>query len=136
AYFNQNGSVFSMEGGIILSTGDAMQAVGPEDQLLDDGETSWLGDADLDAIILDETGEEMNSNNATVLEFDFVPLIDNMSFDFLFVSEEYGTFQCDFSDAFAFLLTDSDGNTINLALVPGTTQPVSVVTIRDEEYND
>src|SRR5690606_36555782 len=34
AYFNQNGSVFSMEGGIILSTGDAMQAVGPEDQLL------------------------------------------------------------------------------------------------------
>ena len=136
AYFNQNGSAFPMAGGIVLTTGNAMETPGPENQLLDDGHKSWLGDEDLNQIVLDETGLPMNSTNATILEFDFVPLIDNMSFDFLFASEEYGTFQCDFSDSFAFLLTDSDGNTTNLALVPGTTSPVSVVTIRDDQYND
>ena len=136
AYFNQNGSAFPMAGGIVLTTGNAMRTPGPEDQLLGDGDTSWPGDADLNQIVLDETGQEMNSTNATTLEFDFIPLIDNMSFDFLFASEEYGQFQCDFSDSFAFLLTDSNGVTTNLALVPGTTSPVSVVTIRDDQFND
>src|SRR5690606_29325467 len=51
-------------------------------------------------------------------------------------SEEYGTFQCTFSDAFAFFLTDtSTGLTQNIALVPNTTTPISVVTIRDSIYN-
>jgi len=78
----------------------------------------------------------MNSFNATKLEFDFSSLNEFMSFNFLFASEEYGTFQCDYSDAFAFLLTDLEtGVTTNLAVVPGTTTPVSVVTIRDVANN-
>jgi len=136
AYFNKNGSAFPMSEGILLTTGNAMSVPGPESGTLSDGTPEWTGDADLDAIVLAETGVPMNSTNATILEFDFVPLIDNLSFDFLFASEEYGIFQCDFSDTFAFLLTDSSGNTTNLALVPGTSQPVSVVTIRDDQYNE
>ena len=58
-----------------------------------------------------------------------------MSFDFIFAAEEYGTFQCTFTDAFAFLLTDSAGNTTNLAIVPGTDDPISVLTVRDDQYN-
>jgi hypothetical protein len=69
------------------------------------------------------------------LEFDFVPVSNNISFDFIFAAEEYGTFQCTFTDAFAFLLTDSSGNTSNLAIVPGTTDPISVLTVRDGQYN-
>jgi hypothetical protein len=54
----------------------------------------------------------------------------------LFASEEYGSFQCSFSDAFAFLLTDLEtGITTNLAVVPNTTTPISVVTIRDSANN-
>lgn len=136
AYFSQNGSIFPMEGGVLLTTGNAMSAAGPETGILSDGSAEWTGDADLDAIVLAETGIPMNSTNSTTLEFDFIPLIDNLSFEFLFASEEYGDFQCDFSDTFAFLLTDADGNTVNLALVPGTSQPVSVVTVRDSQYND
>ncbi|MGK4566130.1 choice-of-anchor L domain-containing protein [Flavobacterium sp. 3HN19-14] len=79
----------------------------------------------------------MNSQNASVLEFDFSTPTAYMSFNYIFASEEYGNFQCDFSDAFAFLLTDLETNvTKNLAVIPGTTTPVSVVTIRDQQYND
>jgi hypothetical protein len=78
----------------------------------------------------------MNSVNATVLEFDFTPISPTFSFDFLFASEEYGNFQCQFSDAFAFLLTNTvTGVTTNLAVVPNTNLPISVVTIRDFLYN-
>lgn len=34
-----------------------------------------------------------------------------------------------FSDAFAFLLTDSEGNTTNLAVLPGTNTPILVTNI-------
>ncbi|MHA3789513.1 choice-of-anchor J domain-containing protein [Flavobacterium hauense] len=136
AYFEKNGSSFPIEKGLLLMTGDAMRAPGPEKSSIETGDKSWTGDADLDALVLAQTGIPMNSTNATILEFDFVPLIDEMSFDFLFASEEYGTFQCDFSDSFAFLLTDNEGNTRNVALVPNTTIPVSVVTIRDRQFNN
>lgn len=82
------------------------------------------------------TGQAMNSKNATKLEFDFVPIINTLSFNFIFASEEYGSFQCDYSDAFAFLLTNTaTGVTTNLAVLPGTTTPISVVTINNTLYN-
>ena len=73
----------------------------------------------------------MNSRDATKLEFDFIPITNNIDFNFIFASEEYGTFQCNFSDSFAFLLTNLSTNvTTNLAIVPNTTTPISVVTDR------
>jgi gliding motility-associated-like protein len=71
-----------------------------------------------------------------VLEFNFIPLVDHISFNFLFASEEYGTFQCDYSDAFAFILTNNTTLvSTNLAVIPNTDIPVSVTTIHDEAYN-
>ncbi|MBN8565447.1 MAG: fibronectin type III domain-containing protein, partial [Flavobacteriales bacterium] len=136
-YFTQNGSSFPFEDGVVLSTGNAANSPGPNLTVLSEGATTWTGDADLEAIILAATGQPMNSRNATRLEFDFIPLTDFISFDFIFASEEYGTFQCTFSDAFAFLLTNNaTGVTTNLAVVPNTNTPISVVTIRDQLYND
>ena len=55
------------------------------------------------------------SFNATYIQFDFVPLANTIGFNFVFASEEYGTFQCQYTDAFAFLLTNNDtGVTSNL----------------------
>lgn len=136
AYFNQNGSDFPFSEGIVLTTGNAMSAPGPNTTTLSDGVDLWTGDADLESIILASTGDPMDSRNATKLEFDFVPLVNTINFNFVFASEEYGTFQCLYSDAFAFLLTDiSTGITTNLAVIPNTTTPISVVTIRDSQYN-
>ncbi|THF47323.1 T9SS type B sorting domain-containing protein [Flavobacterium supellecticarium] len=137
AYFTRNGSNFPLESGIILSTGDALKAKGPNTSNLSDGTNSWPGDTQLFNYIqnLGFDPDLTIYRNATVLEFDFVPITNQLSFDFLFASEEYGTYQCDFSDAFAFFLTDSNGTTTNLALVPGTSDPISVTRIRDNAYN-
>ena len=135
-YFNRNNSTFPFDEGIVLTTGNALSAPGPNSTGLGDGILAWVGDTDLEAIILAATGLPMNSRNASKLEFDFVPLTNNISFNFIFASEEYGTFQCDFSDAFAFLLTDiSTGITTNLAVLPNSTTPISVVTIRNNQFN-
>ena len=134
-YFQNTNPAFPLQNGVILSTGNVMNAPGPNNSQLDDGNAAWTGDADLEATLL-ASGITMNSTNATVLEFDFTPFSPNFNFQFLFASEEYGTFQCLFSDAFAFLLTNtSTGVTENIAVVPSTTTPISVETIRDFLYN-
>ncbi len=134
-YFQNTNPNFPIQSGVILSTGSAVHAAGPNNSLLSDGASTWLGDADIESI-LGKSGITMKSTNASVLEFDFTPISSHFSFDFVFASEEYGNFQCQFSDAFSFLLTNlSTGVTTNLAVVPGTTLPISVVTIRDYLYN-
>ncbi|WP_298138821.1 T9SS type B sorting domain-containing protein [Flavobacterium sp.] len=134
-YFQNTNPNFPMQSGVILSTGNILNAPGPNLTMLNDGSTSWPGDSTLESTLA-ASGITMNSVNATVLEFEFTPLSPHFDFDFLFASEEYGNFQCQFSDAFAFLLTNmSTGVTTNLAVVPGTSTPISVVTIRDFLYN-
>ncbi|MEP3383416.1 MAG: choice-of-anchor L domain-containing protein [Flavobacteriaceae bacterium] len=125
-YFNSNGSNFSYQEGIIISTGNAVDAEGPNIFVQSSGTEAWLGDSDLTNI----TGTR-NLFNASYISFNFISLTNRMSFNFLFASEEYqDDFQCTFSDVFAFILTDSNGNSTNLALVPGTEDLVSATTIR------
>lgn len=127
-YFNQNGSSFPFPDGIILSTGDITTAPGPNTTVQSAG--NWAGDAYLTGLM----GQA--SANATSLQFDFVANSSMFSFDFIFASEEYGFYQCDFGDAFAIILTDlNTDDEINLALIPGTTIPVSVTSIRNAQYN-
>ncbi len=134
-YFTNSNPNFPMTAGVLLSTGDVTKAAGPNTTLLSDGNAAWTGDADLESTLA-AAGITMNSTNATVLEFDFTSISTQFNFDFIFASEEYGNFQCQFSDAFAFLLTNvTTGVTTNLAVVPNTNTPISVVTIRDFLYN-
>lgn len=129
-YFHKNESIFEYEDGIILATNGIQYAPGPGNGFEGFDSNAWLGDADLQQLLI-QNGQTFQNHNATVLEFDFIPLTENIKFDFIFASNEYGTFQCGYSDVFAFFLTDlTTGTTTNLALVPGTTDPVSVVTIR------
>jgi len=135
-YFQNSNPNFPLSSGIVLSTGNVANIPGPNDSSVTDGTTLWLGDDDLNQTVYQAGGGPHESVNATILEFDFMASNEFMSFNFLFASEEYGTYQCNFSDAFAFLLTDYEtGITTNLAVVPGTQSPVSVSTIRDEAYN-
>jgi gliding motility-associated-like protein len=137
AYFNKSLSEFQFTEGIVLTSGNALRAPGPNTATLSDGNAAWTGDAELEAIVLAGTGTAMTSRNATKLEFDFVPISNEIKFNFIFASEEYGTFQCSFSDSFAFILTNNTtGVSNNLAVVPNTTIPVSVVTIRNNIHNN
>ena len=130
-YFTAGTSAFPFAEGIVLTTGRAVSAIGPNSGILSEGPTSWAGDSDLEQAL-----GVNNTINATVLEFDFLPLANKISFDYLFASEQYLTNpssgQCNYTDGFAFLLKKA--NTAepyqNLALVPGTNIPVRVNTVR------
>ena len=126
-YFNAGSSGFPFSEGIVLSTSRAKRTEGPNDNLIDEGLTSWLGDADLEQAL-----SITNTYNATVLEFDFVPLTSQISFQYLFASEEYqGSAPCRYSDGFAFLLKKANDPSPfqNLALIPNTTIPVLVTSV-------
>jgi len=83
AFFDAGASAFPIQRGVIMSTGNAPNAPGPNVQL-DDDEAGWGGDADLEAAIND--GQQ--TFNATIIEFDFVPTANFISFNFLMASEE------------------------------------------------
>lgn len=132
-YFSAGNSDFPFENGVLLTTGKALSAIGPNNSLLSEGSTSWLGDTDLEQAI-----GESNTINATVLEFDFLPIANKIIFEYIFSSEQYFDYnnpnQCNFSDGFAFLLKEAntDDQYQNLAVVPGTNIPVKITTIRGE----
>jgi gliding motility-associated-like protein len=121
-YFNANGSNFPFTEGVLLCTSTSRNAVGPFVSDKGGGSDSWKGDPDLDQAL------GITSVNATVLEFDFVPLTASINFNYLFASNEYQTyFPCEYSDGFAFLIKEkgSTSNYKNIAVLPGTSTPVS-----------
>ena len=126
-FFTNNSVIFPFTNGIVLTTSRAKKAEGPNSSLIDEGSTSWVGDFDLEQAL-----GISGSINATSLEFDFVPLSSNLSFDYIFASEEYhDNASCRYSDGFAFLLKEANTQDRyeNLALVPNTSTPVKVTSV-------
>lgn len=89
-YFVSNGIDFPFEEGLLITSGDASQVGGPNNITMSAG--SWPGDNDLNNAV------GIASNDASYIQFDFVPLANSISFEFLMASEEYdqGSFECDF----------------------------------------
>ena len=109
-----------IDSGVMLSSGDIANGIGPNDQ---DGAGTCSerpGDPDLDAILQMQGA----TFDAAVLEFDFVPASPNVSFRYVFASEEYNEFVGKINDIFAFFI---DGQ--NVALIPGTSTPVAINTV-------
>ena len=127
-YFSEPLGNFPFYNGIILASGDAMQGAGPNNALISTGGSFWPGDNDLTNLAGDFT------YNATIVEFDFVPIASEISFRFLMASEEYdmGLYECQYSDVFAFLLTDQNGVTTNLAVLPDTNTPILVTNVHPD----
>ncbi|WP_034057249.1 T9SS type B sorting domain-containing protein [Lacinutrix jangbogonensis] len=130
-FFNAIGTTFPFQNGIVLSTGSLANVPGPNDNLSDDDATDWIGDSDLEIAL-----QETNTTNATILEFDFTTLANQISFRYIFASEEYqegNSNTCNFSDLFGFLIRPaSETDYTNIALVPGTQTPVKVTTVHPE----
>lgn len=125
-YFYANGTDIAFDEGLVLSTGNVLNVPGENTTNLMDGTTGWIGDDDLETFTA-----TTDTYNATSIEFDFIATVPMISLDFILASEEYGFYECNFGDTFAFLLTDSStGVTTNIALVPGTTTPISILNVR------
>ncbi|SHH39551.1 T9SS type B sorting domain-containing protein [Flavobacterium defluvii] len=127
AYFNSGTSNFPFKEGIILSTSTSTEGIGPYFSNEGGGSENWVGDNDLNQIL------GISSVNATSFEFDFVPLTDFLSFNYIFASNEYQYFYpCEYSDGFAFLIKEAGTADPykNLAVLPNTNTPVSSLNVR------
>ena len=131
AEFNRGASNFPFERGIMLSTGNAESGGNNLTTTdLSEGSTTWGTDTDLENALGNN-----NFLNATSIEFDFVSISNQVQFNYLLASEEYsGINPCQFSDGFAFLIREasSTGPYQNIAVIPGTSTPVSTNTVHDE----
>jgi len=74
--------------------------------------------------------------NGVVLEFDFIPSGDTVSFRYMFASSEYPTYVCSgFNDVFGFFISGPgisgpyQNSGENIALIPGGNIPVSINTV-------
>lgn len=130
AYFDGTNSNIGLPEGVILSSGDVNTAIGPNNLGGAGTGVGGAGDDDLEQL------SGVTSFDAAILEFDFVPTGDSINFGYVFASEEYNEYVCGtVNDAFGFFLSGpgiagpfTDGAE-NIALVPGTTTPVSINTV-------
>jgi len=129
--FDNGAEVISFSDGIILSTGDIRSAVGPN--TLVEATTQFdqpSVDRDLMAIATDVLFD------VAIIEFDFVPVQSQVTFQYIFASEEYCEFVGTiFNDVFGFFVSGpgingpfADG-AINVARVPDSDEFVSINTI-------
>jgi len=130
-YFDATGTSFPFQRGIVLSSGKLINVEGPNNRLSDDDAPNWTGDVDLETIL-----NESNTINATIIEFDFRSLATQVSFRYIFASEEYqegNPNTCKYSDLFGFLIRPTyQQEYTNIALVPETQTPIKVTTVHPE----
>lgn len=127
-YFNKGTASFPFAEGVILSTGFAVKAGNsPIATDLDDHLNTGT-DADLATAL---QVNPLDLRDATYIQFDFVPTSNSISFQYLMASEEYQSdYPCRYTDGFALLIKKvTDPNYQNLAIIPGTNQPVSITNI-------
>jgi gliding motility-associated-like protein len=126
-YFNGQNSDFYFDEGLVMTTKNVnIVTCGLG------GDGSGLGaDPDLNALV---TG---NLNDVTIIEFDFIPQGDTLSFEYIFASREYNGFVCSgFNDVFGFFLSGPGvngpftNNAINIAVLPDGT-PVTINNVNN-----
>ena len=115
--------------GVFLSTGNAGQTPTSPPSDFHSSDMSASGDAQLNLIVAPNLTQD-----AAVLEFDFTPAADSIGFKFVFASEEYNDYvNTAYNDVFAFYISGPGipGSPKNLALIPGTSIPVSINNVNN-----
>ena len=135
-YFNKNGSTFPLNEGVVIRNGLVTYTEGNYSGNNLSSPLNFDTDTFLQNLSNSTSGLSTPIRDVAFLEFDFIPAFNSFSFDFLFASNEYGEFQCISNDTFAFILKDlTTGIETNLAVIPSSTNPVTVKSIRNAAYN-
>lgn len=126
-FYNDTANHIGIEKGIVLTSGNAYYILGPNKTPRSGWASNAPGDPELDRIAKGKT------HDASILEFDFVTMSENLSFDFVFASEEYLEYVgSKFNDVFAFFITTPSGDKINIARLPDGKTPITVNTVNHE----
>ena len=125
--------------GIILSSGIVDDIAAPG-QFFASNLLFTPGDADLDFLSAQQGGQE--SYDACVVEMDVFVATDQLSFEYVFGSEEYPEFVFSpggYNDIFAFLVsgpgivgTPGLGGQKNIAVLPGGNNPVEINSVNNQ----
>ncbi len=127
--FTCNNCGIGFGSGLVLATGNVAVANGPNNSGTSSlgGGASGVSDPDLAQLV------NVSLHDAATVTFNFVAMSDSVSFNYVFASEEYPEFaNSSFNDVFGFFLSGPgingpfSNNAINIALIPGTTLPVSI----------
>lgn len=132
AAYSTNVSNIGMTDGVVLCTGRAVMVSGSNQNpglTLPASAPVNVADPDLAMIV----GMQ---RSVAVVEFDFIPTGDSLSFRFVFGSEEYPEYVCSmFNDVFGFFLSGPGINgpftngAINLGVLPGTQTAIAINTV-------
>ena len=139
----ENGEIFGMESGIILTTGYVSQADNSNNSVTNFSHPDSLAFAsgnwpendfgETDSLALSMAD---NPKDVVTFQFTFVPTTDSLKFNYVFFSEEYciGLGQ-NFNDAFRFELSGGPEGTRNLAVLADG-RPVEVNTVNQVSNAD
>ncbi len=134
--FNGANSNIGLPSGVIITTGSRSIAPGPNNIASAGVDNGVPGDLTLTAI------SGFDTYDASVLEFDFIPQSGQISFNYVFASEEYPEFVGQiYNDVFAFFVTGPNPgggnyNNSNIALIPGTSTPVAINNVNQISYTN
>lgn len=141
--FEAPNSNLGITSGFAMSSGDVAGMVGPNNNTGYTGTgtmTSFGSDPDLLSLVQANGGTSIN--DWVIIEFDFVPLGDTLSFNYVWGSEEYDTYVgSGFNDVFGFFISGPgitgpySNNAQNIALVPGTNTNVAINSINNGNGN-
>lgn len=125
ATFTSAGTNLGLNGGILLTTGKASNAIGPNNNNKLGFNNGASGDSQLDILLGTETYD------GCALEFDLIPSCDTLKIKYAFGSEEYPEYvNKSFNDVFSFFVTGPGiTGTKNIATLPNSTTPVSINTV-------
>jgi gliding motility-associated-like protein len=135
-------SDLGLERGLLLTNGDIFWAVGPNTSAgagNPNADNGAPGDPDLD-YLSGVFGDNTPSTNACVIELDVFVATNELTFEYVFGSEEYPEFVDDiFNDIFAFFISGPGivgdpniGNQLNIAVLPdGNNTPVQINSVNN-----
>jgi hypothetical protein len=125
--FSGGTSTVGFDTGVVMSTGNIADVIGPNSSGSTGTDLGTAGDPDLD------TFSGFTTQDASVLEFDFTPNADTVYFRYVFSSEEYQEWvNTEYNDTFAFFVNGTNYATVpNPADPTGPGLPVSVNTVNN-----
>lgn len=136
-----------MDKGIILTSGQAKNAEGPNDltglgSIIAPSQPDDVGDPDLN-YLSNLFGSGSESLDACVLELDVFAATNEVVFEYVFGSEEYPEYIFNsggFNDIFAFLVSgpgivgdpNLTNNALNIAVLPNSSTPVQIDSVNNQ----
>ncbi len=134
-YFTCPDNKIGIKSGLILASGQAANAIGPNDS---PGSSTFLRPVKKKRFRIDRDVRKISHGSKpydiSIIEFDFIPLHNKVVFEYAFGSEEYKEYVgSQFNDVFGFFVTGPEMKQKNVALIPQDKNAVTINTLNQKK---